>query len=385
MSKVSDLLKPSGDRDRPYRICTRCVMDTTDPDIQFDEQGVCNHCHNYDRIIKTSVVTGEEGEHALLKTIESVKKNGAGKKYDCVIGVSGGVDSSFVAYKIKHYGLRPLAVHLDNGWDSELAVKNIENICRSLDIDLHTIVLDWEEFRELQIAFLRASTPDSEIPSDHAIVSSMYYTAKEYDVPVIAGYNYKTESHFPAAWSQGHYDWRYIRSVNRKFGSGNLKTFPHMNWIQGQIFVRQLINILNYIDYNKTEAMRVLEKELGWRYYGSKHHESIYTRFYQGYILPKKFLYDKRRAHLSSLVCSGEITREEALNQLDEDTYPVQLQEDDKQYIIKKFGLSESDFEEIMNLPVKSFWDYPSYASLQRLWISPAIRWLYRKFLKNRL
>jgi N-acetyl sugar amidotransferase len=385
MSRVTESLKSSEDIRRPYRVCTRCVMDTTDPDIQFDENGICSHCHNYERVIQTCVFQGAEGELKLTKIIESVKKNGKGKKYDCVIGLSGGVDSSFVAYRVKQYGLRPLAVHLDNGWDSELAVKNIENICRRLEIDLHTIVLDWEDFRELQIAFLKASTPDSEIPSDHAIVSSMYYTAKEYGVPIIAGYNYRTESHFPAAWSQGHYDWRYIRNVNRKFGSGSLKTFPHLNWIQGQIFVRQLINILNYIDYNKTEAMHVLEKELGWRYYGSKHHESIYTRFYQGYILPVKFLYDKRRAHLSSLICSGELSREEALNQLNESTYSTQLQEDDKSYIIKKFGMSEAEFEEIMNLPVKSFCDYSSYASLQQLWFSPMVRWLYRKYLKKHL
>lgn len=385
MSRVIEFLKLSKNLIHPYQICTRCVMDTSDPDIQFDENGICTHCHNYKRIIQSCVFPGTEGEHKLAKIIESLKKNGKGKKYDCVIGLSGGVDSSFVAYRVKQYGLRPLAVHLDNGWDSELAVKNIENICRSLEIDLHTIVLDWEEFRELQIAFLKASTPDTEIPSDHAIVSSMYYTAKEYGVPVIAGYNYRTESHFPAAWSQGHYDWRYIRNVNRKFGSGSLKTFPHLNWIQGQIFVRRLINILNYIDYNKTEAMHILETELGWRYYGSKHHESIYTRFYQGYILPIKFSYDKRRAHLSSLICSGEITREEALSQLNENTYSIKLQEDDKLYIIKKFGMSESEFEQIMNLPVKSFWDYSSYASLQQLWFSPMVRWVYRKFVKNYL
>jgi len=370
---------------QPERVCTRCVMDTTDPGISFDEAGVCSHCHNYDRIIRDNVFSGKDGEQLLAEIIHGVKKRGAGKKYDCVIGVSGGVDSSFVAYKVKQYGLRALAVHLDNGWDSELAVKNIENICRSLDIDLHTIVLDWEEFRELQIAFLKASTPDSEIPSDHAIVASMYHSAKEYGVPVIAGYNYRTESHFPAAWSQGHYDWRYIRSVNRQFGSKPLRTFPHLNWIQGQIFVRRLINMLNYIDYNKTEAMHILERELGWKYYGSKHHESIYTRFYQGYILPKKFHYDKRKAHLSSLVCSGEISREEALIQLGEETYSKQLQEEDRQYIIKKFGLSASEFGDIMNLPVRSFWDYSSYGSLQRHWLSPAVRWAYRKFLKNRL
>jgi len=366
-------------------ICARCVMDTTDPSIQFDEKGVCNHCRTYELMMQQWVLMGEAGRQKIGDIAATLRQRSLNRRYDCVIGVSGGVDSTYVAYSVKRLGLRPLAVHLDNGWDSELAVRNIENVCRTLQIDLQTVVLDWEEFRDLQLAFLKASTPDSEIPSDHAIVASMYHTARRLRVPVIAGYNHRTESHLPAAWSQGHYDWRYIRSVQAAHGTKPLKSFPHLNWIQGQRFVRGLIPLLNYMSYSKTEAMPLLEKEVGWRYYGKKHYESIYTRFYQGYFLPRKFGYDKRKSHLSSLICSGEITREAAVRELEQDTYPVDLQEQDKEYVIKKLRLTTSQFDDIIRLPKNSFWDYPSYAALQRLWFSPFVRMLYRNLLKERL
>ena len=348
-----------------HRICAKCVMDTSDPEIRFDENGICNHCRDYDFLIGNYVFTGEDGRERLDRIVQEIKKEGAGKKYDCVIGVSGGVDSTYVAYKVKQIGLRPLAVHLDNGWDSEMAVKNIESALTALDIDLYTHVIDWEEFKDIQLSFLKASTPDSEIPSDHAIVSLMHQTADRVGVKyLIWGYNYRTETHLPAAWSQGHWDWKYIRSVHKQFGSVPVKTFPHLNlwaYLGGYNKTQKQISILNYIDFVKRDAMAVLEKELGWKYYGGKHYESIYTRFYQGYILPKKFGYDKRKTHFSSLICSGEITREEALQELKTETYPSDLQEQDREYVIKKLGLTESKFEEIMNLPKKTFWDYPSY------------------------
>lgn len=360
-----------------YRICARCLMDTTDPNIVFDENGVCNHCHDHDRLMKQKVVTGKAGEEHLQKLVDEMKRGGRGKPYDCLIGVSGGVDSTYVAYLVKKMGLRPLAVHMDNGWDSELAVKNIEETLKRLGIDLHTEVLDWEEFKGLQVAFLKSSTPDSEIPSDHAIWAVLGDLADKLKVKyIVSGFNVRTETHLPRAWSQGHFDWKYIRSVNQLFGRGRLKTFPHIGFFTyyRRLLTHRRVDILNYIDFNKTEAMKILEQELGWRYYGGKHYESIYTRFYQGYILPTKFGYDKRRSHLSSLICSGETTRDTALKELDKPTYQPTMQEEDREYVVKKLGLTDDEFESILNAPKKTFWDYPSYG---RVVEGPLLKGLY--------
>lgn len=351
-----------------YQICTRCIMDTSDPNIVFDVNGVCNHCHDYDRLMVQKVMSGKAGAEYLEKLAEKIKRDGRNKPYDCLIGVSGGVDSTYVAYLVKEkMGLRPLAVHMDNGWDSELAVKNIEETLKRLEIDLHTEVLDWEEFRGLQVAFLKASTPDSEIPSDHAIWAVIGDLAEKLKVKyILSGFNVRTETHLPSAWSQGHFDWKYIRSIQKRFGDGKLKTFPHIPFLTyyRRLQTQKRVDILNYIDFNKTAAMTFLENELGWRYYGGKHHESIYTRFYQGYILPVKFGYDKRRSHLSSLICSEEIKRIDALEEIKKPTYAPSLLEEDREYVAKKLGLVQDGFEEIMSLPKKSFSDYPSYGRI---------------------
>jgi len=344
-------------------------MDTTDPLIQFDESGICNHCQQYDIVSARFVPTGEIARSQLEKNIAEIKEAGKGKKYDCVIGISGGVDSTFTAYKVVQLGLRPLAVHLDNGWNSELAVKNIEHVLKKLKVDLYTHVIDWEEFKDLQVAFLKASTPDAEIPSDHAIVSINYSIAKRNRIKyVVLGCNYRTETHLPLAWSQGHADWKYINGIHKKFGNVPLKTFPRRNLFSyyfDSISIKRF-DILNYVDYNKKQAMETLKNDLGWKYYGGKHYESIYTRFYQGYILPKKFGFDKRRAHLSSLICSGEISRDDALVELKEDTYPIALQNEDKEYVQKKFGITSEDFSRIMDTPPKTYWDYSSYGQMRK-------------------
>lgn len=351
-----------------YRICTRCVMDTSDPEIEFDEHGVCNHCHEYDRLISQRVLGGAAGRRYLDSLVAQIKRAGRNKSYDCIIGVSGGVDSTYVAYMAKkEFGLRPLAVHMDNGWDSELAVKNIEEALKRLGIDLYTNVLDWEEFRDLQLAFLRASTPDSEIPSDHAIWAVIGDMAQKLNVRyILSGFNVRTETHLPRAWSQGHFDWKYIQGIHRQFGRGRLKTFPHQDFLTyyRRLLTLRRVDILNYLDYNKQQAMQILERELGWKYYGGKHHESIYTRFYQGYFLPAKFGYDKRRSHLSSQICSEEFGREVALAELQKPAYAPALQEEDREYVAKKLGISASEFDAIIDLPRKSYWDYPSYGRI---------------------
>lgn len=350
-----------------YQICTKTVMDTVgDPDIFFDENGVCNYYHEYKLKLAIRIQPKEIAEKQLEQLVLKMKANGKGKQYDCLIGVSGGVDSTYVAYLVNKLGLRPLAVHMDNGWDSELAVQNIENILFKLNIDLHTEVLDWNEFKDLQLSFLKASTPDGEIPSDHAIVAVMYSIAAKYGIKyIISGQNFRNEGMLPPSWARGYLDWKYIKSVQKIFGTQKLKTFPHIplykfiyyNTIKGI----KNISILNYVDFNKSEAMEIIQKELGWKYYGGKHYESIYTRFYQAYILPKKFKIDKRKAHLTCLMIStGEVSREEALKLLNLPIADPHLMEDDKEYLIKKLEISSEEFERIMNLPPKTILDYPN-------------------------
>ena len=344
--------------------CISCVMDSTDPDIQFDTFGVCNYCLNYS--YRKSLFVPNEGPQKLElpELVRFCMNKGKGKSFDCVIGVSGGVDSTYVAYLVKQLGLRPLAVHLDNGWNSELAISNIRAALQKLDIELQTYVLDWEEFRNLQLAFLKASTPDSEIPTDHAIVALLRKIANEENLPVIWGVNFSSEAILPKAWSQGHMDWTYIRNVNRKFGKQAIKTFPHYSiWrlIYYNRFRRQrLFNILNLVDYNKEVAKRMLESEIGWRDYGGKHYESVYTRIFQSYILPVKFGYDKRKAHYSSLILAGQMSRNEALHLLESPPFDKDTIDADIQYLIKKLQISGKEFDEIMSLPLKTYHDYRS-------------------------
>jgi N-acetyl sugar amidotransferase len=351
---------------RPYRICTRCIMDTSDSEISFDEQGVCNHCHEYERRVAAEVFPPPEGSQLLAATVAEIKHEGRRRRYDCILGLSGGVDSTYVAYLTKRLGLRPLAVHLDNGWDSDVAVRNIHNIVRKLDIDLETHVLDWEEFRSLQLAFLRASTPDSEIPTDHAIAASLYDAARKNRVRwIMDGSNVVTEIMVPATWSHGHSDWGYINGLNDAFGERPLKTFPHYGFLElrlGYLELRPIhrFPLLNYVEYDKPRAIEILKRELDWEPYGAKHYESVYTKFYQGYILPQKFGFDKRRPHLSCLILDGKTTREEALEQIERPAIEPEELQRDRVFVAKKFGISEAEFDEIMALPRKTFWDYPS-------------------------
>lgn len=364
-----------------YRICSRCVMDTTDPEILFDDRGICSHCHAYARLARTLLLDDAAREARLEAIVADARKAGRGRDYDCIIGVSGGSDSTYVAHVAKRQlGLRPLAVHMDNGWNSTLAVTNIRNTLEVLGIDLVTEVLDWDEFRNLQLAFLRASTPDAEIPTDHGITAVLMRAARRHRVKYIfGGSNISSEGIMPLAWSRGIRDWRYIRAVNDAFGEAPLRSFPHFTILEFASFFalsrHRWIDILNFVPYVKEEAMKTVERELGWVYYGGKHYESVYTRFFQAYILPRKFWADKRKGHLSTLVCSGQLTREQALAILQEPTCDAALLKQDREFVIKKLGISEEEFEAIMALPPKSFWDYPSY---ERSWWYAGARWLYR-------
>jgi len=371
---------------KPYRICTRCIMDTTDPAIVFDANGFCNHCDAYFKRKAVYNLPPDERARQLTAVVEEMKRRGRGKDYDCIIGVSGGVDSSFLAIKVKELGLRPLAVHVDNGWNSEKAVGNIKRVLDPLHIDLSTLVLNWKEFRDLQLAFLRASTPDSEIPSDHAIVTSFYAACKKHGVGYcVNGINMKTEGIHVRAWSQGHLDSRYIRSVYKRLTGKRLRHFPLISvpTLVFNIVLHRPRNVfmLDYLDYDKQAAKRLLMEKYAWEDYGGKHYESVYTKFYQGWILPHKFGYDKRRMHLSSLVACGQLTRDEALAEVSRPAYPPDQVESDKAFVAKKLGISVEDFDAIMALPKKRFSEYPN---LQNHWIFGRGMDLYR-FLKHKL
>lgn len=349
-----------------YRICTRCVMDTSDPGIEFDEQGICNHCRAAAHRLRRQLLPPARRRDAFDRLIADVKAAGRGRKYDCLIGVSGGVDSSYVAWLVKEAGLRPLAVHLDNGWNSELAVDNIKTVLDRLDIELYTHVVDWEEFRDLQLAFLRGGLVNCEAPTDHAINSLMLRTAARFKLRhILSGSNLATEVIMPYAWSHYNQDLRLLKAVHRRWGTRPLRTLPTLNIAQyaALILLRGIrqIPLLNYVDYDNARAKTILIDELGWRDYGGKHYESIWTRFFQGYYLVRKFGYDKRRSHLSSMIVSGLATRAEALERLARPPYDEELLKQDHAFVLKKFGLTAADWDEIMAQPRRDARDLPSH------------------------
>ena len=350
--------------DPGYRQCSITVMDNiADPDITFDEKGISNYYYEYKDEEKENVYTGKNGKDKLDKLVDEIKKNGKGKPYDCLIGLSGGVDSTYVAYLVKQLGLRPLAVHLDNGWNSELAVMNVENIITKLGFDLFTLVVNWEEFKDIQLSYLKASVVDIEVVSDHAIFATMYKLAKEKKISyIISGTNIVTEQIMPPSWLYKKMDFANLKDIHNKYGSVKLKTYPTFDFKKyvyySAILKLNPISILNYVPYNKKEIKKVIKNELDWRDYGGKHYESTFTKFYQAYILPQKFKIDKRKAHLSTLICSGQISKDEALKDLEQPLYnPFELKED-TEYVLKKFGLTENEFENIMKLPVRKHEDF---------------------------
>jgi N-acetyl sugar amidotransferase len=339
-------------------MCTRCVMDTTATEIVFDDKGICNFCKDYDVLAaKTVLRPYEVRQKELNDAVLKIKELGKNSKYDCLIGLSGGVDSSYICLWAKQVGLRPLIVHFDNGWNSELAVKNIENIIQKLGFDLHTHVISWEEFKDLQLSYLKASVIDIEVPTDQLIFASLFQIAKKYKIKsVVNGLNIVTEAILPRSWVyMDKLDIVNLTNIHKKFGTVPLKNFPKLGltkqYINRVLYKMNSVAPLNLLDYDKNKVKEILVKELSWRDYGGKHYESVFTRFYQGYILVKKFGVDKRRAHLSTMIASGLISRKEALEELSRPTYDEKLQQEDLEYVIKKFGLTKTEFDELMSRP----------------------------------
>ncbi|WP_077145367.1 N-acetyl sugar amidotransferase [Sphingopyxis sp. KK2] len=335
--------------------CTRTVMDGSDPDVRFDADGVCNYWHDYQAFAAT--LPDAAARQAKLDAIlAAVRADGKGKPYDCVIGLSGGVDSSYVTLLAKQWELRPLIVHFDNGWNNELAVRNIENICKKLGFELNTFVMDWDEFRDLQRAYFKASVVDIEVPTDHMISGALYRFAAKHKLKyILSGHNHATEWLMPPSWNYAKFDLVNLKNIHRQFGEKPLKKLPALGvwqraWYQ---LVRGIHSeaVLDLVDFDKAKAKELLIRELDWVDYGGKHYESLFTRFYQGYILPRKFGVDKRKAHLSNLILSGQATRDEALRELQQPTYDEAMQERDKAYVRKKLGFSEGEFEDLLTLP----------------------------------
>jgi len=358
-------------KDIGYRQCSLTVMDNiADEDIKFDEKGICNYYYDYKEVEKAGLFTGEAGVEKLTNLVAQIKEEGKGKQYDCLIGLSGGVDSTYVAWLVKSKGLRPLAVHLDNGWNSELAVKNIENIITKLGIDLYTLVINWQEFKDIQLSYLKASVVDIEVVSDHAIFATMYKLAKEKGIGyIISGTNIVTEQIMPSSWLYKKMDFANLKDIHSKYGSVKLKTYPSFDFKKFVYYSSVLrlvpVSILNYVPYNKKSIKEFITKELNWRDYGGKHYESVFTKFYQAYILPEKFKIDKRKAHLSTLICAGQIGKEEALAELEKPLYEPKELEADKEYVLKKFGLTKEEFDAIMKLPARKHQDFKTDSHLK--------------------
>lgn len=352
-----------------YQRCTTTVMDTTDPDITFNAAGECHYVTFYrETLLRRWNPSGNRDEFERL--FENVRRNGKDRDYDCILGLSGGVDSSYLAYLAWRHGLRPLVVHTDTGWNSELAVKNIENIVTRCGFDLITHVVDWPEMQDVQRAFFRAAVPNQDIPQDHAIFASFYRLAAEHRIKwVLNGSNFACESILPPAWGYDAGDLRHIRAIHRRYGERPLRRFPSMGYAKYAFNFRALnrlkiVKPLNLIRYRKDEAIATLQGEFGWRYYGGKHYESRFTKFFQGWYLPGKFGYDKRLAHLSSLILNGEISREQALVELERDRYPAAELREDMVYMQKKLGVTPSEFDKLMALPPHRHEDYPSSQNL---------------------
>ncbi|NLI20167.1 MAG: N-acetyl sugar amidotransferase [Clostridiales bacterium] len=337
-------------------ICTRCVMDQSDPSITFDEAGVCSCCRRYDEQRALRGYRPGQSETELEALVRQVKADGAGKEFDCIIGISGGVDSAYLAYTASRLGLRMLAVHVDTGWNSEVAVRNIERLCNRLGLQLHTIVMDWPTMKELQRAYLFSGLANLDVPQDHLLVAAVYRFAKEYGVRyVLNGTNIATEgASSPYSRQLSCMDFWHLRSVYRRWGRGkSLRKYPHLSLVQARwkFAAIEQVNLLNYVPYAKKDAIATLSAEFGWEYYGGKHFESRFTKWFQSAYLPRKFGYDKRRYHLSCLINNGEMTRDEALSEIARPPYDPEQMREDEAYILKKLDITPEQWARVMSEP----------------------------------
>ena len=358
-----------------YKICSNCVMDTTDPDIIFDENGVCDHCNIFYSHTLPAWQKKQSNPSALNKFIQNIKSSSRGKDFDCIIGMSGGVDSSYLThYAATDLGLKPLVFHVDAGWNSKIAVNNIEKIIDKLGLDLFTEVIDWEEMQDLQLSFLKSGVSHIDTPQDHCFFAVMYKFASKYNIKhILTGGNLSTECiRNPVSWMYYQSDARQLKDIQRRFGTRKLKNFPTTSILWHKLYlpyVRRIktLRILDHIHYNKKEAIDMLEREYGWESYGQKHFESRFTRFYEAYWLPKRFGFDTRRVQFSSLIVTNQMTREEAMEILEKPSYDEATIHNDLDYVSNKLEISTQELVEYLEGPKKYFFDYKSQEKLYKL------------------
>lgn len=348
------------------RVCLNCVMDTSDPAITFDEKGICNHCHSFKEMRSKSWFPNDEGKKKLARIVEKIQTEEKNKPYDCILGLSGGIDSSYLALKVREIGLRPLVVHVDGGWNSELAVQNIEKIVNYCGWNLYTIVIDWNEMRDLQLAYMKSGIANQDVPQDHAFFASLYHFATKHKIKyVLSGGNLASEFVFPRSWHWTAMDSINLKAIQKRFGKLKLRKYKTIGFLEYYLYYpfikgMKTVRPLNYMPYVKSEALEILQKCLGYKAYDRKHGESLFTKFFQNYYLPMKFGYDKRKPHLSSLIVSGQLTRDQALAELEKPLYsPLELKSD-KAYVAKKLGVPLLEFEEILNAPSHRYSDFPN-------------------------
>lgn len=357
------------------KVCANCVMDTTDAAIRFDQDGVCDHCRIFFTQVQPNWHTDERGLRALTRHVDEIRAAGRGKDFDCIIGMSGGIDSSYLTYIAKEQlGLRPLVFHVDAGWNSPEAVNNIERLVDGLNLDLFTTVIDWEEMRDLQLAFFKSGVPHIDTPQDHAFFATMYEFAEKHRVNyILTGANYSTECiRNPVEWMYYQSDAVQLRDIHRKHGTRELRKFPTTNILKHKVWLPYIRRIrvlrpLNYVPYLKAEAMTLLADRFGWQPYPQKHFESRFTRFYESYWLPERFGYDVRKVQFSSLIVTGQMTRAEALGRLQQPAYDRETIQHEIEFVANKLGITSTELNGYMDAPRRSFRDYRSQKDIYRI------------------
>lgn len=360
---------------REYQICTKCVMDTTDTKIIFDDQGVCDHCRTFEKDILPYWHPDQESEKELSKLVEKIKRDGKGKEFDCIMGMSGGIDSSYLTYIMKEkYGLSPLVFHVDAGWNSQIAVNNIEKLVDKLGLDLYTHVVDWEEMKDLQLSYFKSGVPHIDVPQDHAFFATMYDFASKYKIKyILTGGNYSTECvRNPIEWMYYQSDSIQLRDIHHKFGKKPLKNYLITNILWHKMYLPYVKGIkvyrpLDFVPYHKEEAMQLLIEKFGWQKYPQKHFESRFTKFYESYWLPLKFGFDTRKVQYSSLILTNQMTREEALEKLQHNAYDSETIEQDFEYISTKLNISVEELRGYFNAPNKTYKDYKSQNNVYQI------------------
>ncbi|HGF7196403.1 TPA: N-acetyl sugar amidotransferase [Vibrio cholerae] len=348
-------------------MCSNCIMDSSDPNIIFDEQGVCDYCNNFQQLIQPSWESSLKDSSQLQRMADAIRKDSKGNDFDCIIGLSGGLDSSYAAYiAVKKMGLRPLLFHVDAGWNTDQAVGNIEKLVDGLGLDLYTEVVNWDEMRRLQVAFLRAGIPDQDLVQDAAFFSGLYKFARQNGIKhIITGSNFSTECcREPEEW--GGYlgiDKTLFGDIWSKFGEGELKTFPLTDILVYKLWYQKVLGMkvhhpLNLVPYVKQDAENELERLFGWKRFKHKHHESRFTRFYEDYWLPRRFGFEKRRAHFSSLIMTGQMTRKDALERISRPEMDEHFLKQEFEYVAHKLGLTVDELQHLFDLPKKTYRDY---------------------------